>query len=52
VARRDGNKNGHFYLGWALLDTGVCLLQTTTSSGAKMAGFIFLQQSPMIIQGF
>jgi hypothetical protein len=33
--------------GWALLDTGVCLLQHTTSSGAKMAVFIFPQQSPI-----
>ncbi|MFT6254981.1 MAG: hypothetical protein ACJATV_001236 [Granulosicoccus sp.] len=32
---------------FALLDTGVCLLQTTTSSGAKMAVFIFPQQSPI-----
>ncbi|MFT5420486.1 MAG: hypothetical protein ACI9D5_001235 [Candidatus Endobugula sp.] len=29
------------------IDTGVCLLQTTTSSGAKMAAFIFPQQSPI-----
>jgi hypothetical protein len=32
---------------FALLDTGVCLLQTTTPSGAKMAVFIFPQQSPI-----
>jgi len=32
---------------FVLLDTGVCLLQTTTSSGAKMAVFIFPQQSPV-----
>ncbi|MFT6387571.1 MAG: hypothetical protein ACJAUP_000943 [Cellvibrionaceae bacterium] len=32
---------------FALLDTGVCLLQTTTSSGAKMAVLIFPQQSPI-----
>ncbi|MFT6103239.1 MAG: hypothetical protein ACJATV_001369 [Granulosicoccus sp.] len=32
---------------FALLDTGACLLQTTTSSGAKMAVFIFPQQSPI-----
>jgi hypothetical protein len=32
---------------FVLLDTGVCLLQTTTSSGAKVAVFIFPQQSPI-----
>jgi len=30
-----------------MLDTGVCLLQTTKSSGAKMSDFIFSQQSPI-----
>jgi len=30
-----------------LLDTGVYLLQTTISSGAKMAVFIFPPQSPI-----
>jgi hypothetical protein len=32
---------------FVLLDAGVCLLQSTTSSGAKMAVFIFPQQSPI-----
>jgi hypothetical protein len=32
---------------FVLLDTGVYLLQTTTSSSAKMTVFIFPQQSPI-----
>lgn len=33
--------------GWGLLNTGVCLLQTLTSSGAKVTVLIFQQQNPI-----